>query len=67
MTEVFMAPIDFNKDTNMKFTIFVLLYAIKKAKDLSLTFSIFCWCYRLLDKTFEDIPCSINSLLVFIP
>ena len=41
ITEVFMAPIDFNKDTNMKFTISVLLYAIKKAKDLSLTFFIF--------------------------
>ena len=67
MTVVFLSPIDFNKDTNMKFTIFVLLYAIKKAKDLSLTFFIFCWCYGLLDKTFEDIPCSINSLLVFIP
>ena len=67
MTEVFMAPIDFNKDTNMKFTISVLLYAIKKAKDLSLTFSIFCLCYGLFDETFEDIPCSINSLLVFIP
>ena len=41
MTEVFLAPIDFNKDTNMKFTISVLLYAIKKAKDLSLTFLSF--------------------------
>lgn len=32
MTQVFLAPIDFNKDTNMKFTIFVLLYTIKKSQ-----------------------------------